>query len=60
MGYNGENNVSFVWNGNAGNNSSIRVPFIIVYNPINSSNYIQVNGGYSIIYMYITAIYNGG
>ena len=60
MGYNGENNVSFVWNGNAGNNSSIRVPFIIVYNPINSSNYIQVNGGWSEIYMYITAIYNGG
>ena len=59
-GYNSENNVSFVWKGNAGNNSSIKVPFIIVYNPIDSNNYIQVNGGYSTIYMYITAIYNGG
>ena len=32
----------------------------MTYNPMNYSNYIQVNGGYSIIYMYITAIYNGG
>ena len=54
------NNVSFVWKGNAGSYGNIKVPFIIVYNPINSSNYIQVNGGYSTIYMYITAIYNGG
>ena len=53
-------NVSFAWKGNAGSNGNIRVPFIIVYNPIESSNYIQVNGGYSTIYMYITAIYNGG
>ena len=59
-GYDNNNNVSFVWKGNAGSNGNIKVPFIIVYNPINSSNYIQVNGGYSTIYMYITAIYNGG
>ena len=59
-GYDSNNNVSFVWKGNAGSNGNIKVPFIIVYNPINSSNYIQVNGGYSTIYMYITAIYNGG
>ena len=52
--------MSFVWKGNAGNNGNIKVPFIMTYNPMNYSNYIQVNGGYSIIYMYITAIYNGG
>ena len=39
------NNVSFVWKGNAGSNGNIKVPFIMVYNPIESSNYIQVNGG---------------
>ena len=59
-GYDNNNNVSFVWKGNAGSNGNIKVPFIIVYNPINYSNYIQVNGGYSTIYMRITAIYNGG
>ena len=59
-GYNNNNNVSFVWKGNAGSNGNIKVPFIIVYNPMSSSNYIQVNGGWSSIYMYITAIYNGG
>ena len=59
-GYDNNDNVSFVWKGNAGNNGIIKVPFIIVYNPINNYNYIQVNGGYSTIYMYITAIYNGG
>ena len=40
-----DNNVSFVWKGNAGSNGNIKVPFIMTYNPINSSNYIQVNGG---------------
>lgn len=59
-GYGDNNNVSFVWKGNAGSNGNIKVPFIIVYNPMSSSNYIQVNGGYSTIYMYITAIYNSG
>lgn len=52
--------MSFVWKGNAGSNGIIKVPFIIVYNPMSSSNYIQVNGDWSGIYMYITAIYNGG
>ena len=59
-GYDNNNNVSFVWKGNAGSNGNIKVPFIIVYNPMSSSNYIQVNGRYITIYMYITAIYNGG
>ena len=59
-GYDNNNNVSFVWKGNTGSNGNIRVPFIIVYNPMNSSNYIQVNGRYNTIYMYITASYNGG
>ena len=59
-GYDNNNNVSFVWKGNAGSNGNIRVPFIIVYNPMSASNYIQVNGGWSTIYMCITAIYNGG
>ena len=59
-GYDNNDNVSFVWKGNAGSNGNIKVPFIIVYNPMSSSNYIQVNGGYSAIYMRITAIYNGG
>ena len=59
-GYDNNNNVSFVWKGNAGSNGIIKVPFIMTYNPINSGNYIQVNGGYSTIYMCITAIYNGG
>lgn len=59
-GYDYRNNVSFVWKGNAGRNGNIKVPFIIVYNPIYYRNYIQVNGGWSTIYMYITAIYNGG
>lgn len=52
--------MSFVWKGNAGSNGIIKVPFIIVYNPMSSGNYIQVNGDWSGIYMYITAIYNGG
>ena len=59
-GYDNNNNVSFVWKGNAGSNGIIKVPFIMTYNPMSSSNYIQVNGGYSTIYMRITAIYNGG
>ena len=59
-GYDGNSNVSFAWKGNAGSNGIIKVPFIIVYNPTTSSNYIQINGGYSEIHMYITAIYNGG
>lgn len=59
-GYDNNNNVSFVWKGNAGSNGIIKVPFIMTYNPMNSYQYIQVNGGYSTIYMYITAIYNGG
>ena len=60
-GYDYNSNVSFVWKGNAGSNGLIKVPFIIVYNPIsNNNNYIQINGGYSEIHMYITAIYNGG
>ena len=59
-GYDNSNNVSFVWKGNAGNNNTIKVPFIMTYNPMSSSNYIQVNGGYSTINMCITAIYNGG
>lgn len=59
-GNNYNNNVSFVWKGNTGSNGNIKVPFIIVYNPIESGNYIQVNGGWNIIYMHITAIYNGG
>ena len=59
-GYDYRNNVSFVWKGNARSNGNIKVPFIIVYNPIYYRNYIQVNGGWSTIYMYITAIYNGG
>lgn len=59
-GYDYNDNVSFVWKGNAGSNGNIKVPFIIVYNPAGSSQYIQVNGGWSEIYMYITAIYNGG
>ena len=59
-GYDNNDNVSFVWSGNAGSTGNIRVPFIIVYNPQSSNQYIQVNGGYSTIYMYITAIYNGG
>ena len=57
---NNNNNVSFVWKGNAGSNGAIKVPFIMTYNPMSSSNYIQVNGGWSTIFMYITAIYNGG
>ena len=32
----------------------------MTYNPIESNNYIQVNGGWITINMYITAIYNGG
>lgn len=59
-GYDNNNNVSFVWKGNAGSNGNIKVPFIMAYKPMSYSNYIQVNGGYSEIYMYITAIYNGG
>lgn len=59
-GYNNDDNVSFVWKGNAGFNDIIEVPFIFVYNPVNPYNYIQVNGGNNTINMYITAIYNGG
>ena len=59
-GYDNSDNVSFVWKGNAGSNGNIKVPFIMVYNPTQSSNYILLNGGNSTVYMYITAIYNGG
>ena len=59
-GYDYSDNVSFVWKGNTGSNGNIKVPFIMTYNSMSSSNYIQVNGGWITINMYITAIYNGG